>query len=179
MPGRCRPPIVLLLAVAALPALLLPSCTAPGTAPGTVEGEVTRVADGDTLTIVTRDGTRLKVRLYGIDAPEIPHDGQPGQPYGEEAKDALEKKISRKTVRLDIVERDQYERTVAIVFLGNRVINEEMVQEGFAWAYRKYLQGPYASGFIGAENEAREKKRGLWKQRNPAPPWEFKREAWR
>ena len=174
-----RSPIVLLPAFASLPVFLFPSCTAPGTAPGAVEGEVKKVADGDTLTLVTRDGTRLKVRLYGIDAPEIRHESQPGQPYGEEAKDALEKKISRRIVRLDIVERDPYERTVAIVFLGTRVINEEMVKEGFAWAYRKYLHGPYASGFIGAENEAREKKRGLWNQPNPTPPWEFKREAWR
>ncbi len=174
MLGRMRFTIVLLAALAALPVLPLPSCTSPDT----VEGEVTKVADGDTITLVMRDGARLKVRLYGIDAPEIGHDGLPGQPYGEEAKDALEKKIRRRTVRLEIVERDQYERIVAVVFLGTRNINEEMVREGFAWAYRKYLQRPYASGFLEAEKEARTKKMGLWNQSNPAPPWEFKRDAW-
>ena len=50
-----------------------------------------------------------------------------------------------------------------------------MVQEGHAWAYREYLKGPYASEYIGVENEARAKKLGLWHQMNPQPPWEFRK----
>jgi len=49
-----------------------------------------------------------------------------------------------------------------------------MVREGWAWANREYLRGPYVSEFINAEREARERKLGLWQQSNPQPPWEFR-----
>jgi hypothetical protein len=55
----------------------------------TVEGFVQKVSDGDTVTLITRDGTKLRVRLYGIDAPEMRHEKKPGQPFGETAKRAL------------------------------------------------------------------------------------------
>jgi endonuclease YncB( thermonuclease family) len=42
---------------------------------------------------------------------------------------------------------------VGIVKIGNRNINEEMVKDGWAWAYRQHLRGPYVSEFIGAERE--------------------------
>ena len=94
----------------------------------TVEGIVQKVADGDTVTLVTRDDAKLRVRLYGIDAPEVRHDGTPGQPFGEEAKRALAAKVLRKDVTLTIQDRDQYKRVVGIVMIGNRNINEEMMR---------------------------------------------------
>ena len=53
-------------------------------------------------------------------------------------------------------------------------INREMVAEGFAWAYRQYLQGPYASEYISQEERARSRRAGLWHDANPQPPWEFR-----
>jgi micrococcal nuclease len=50
-----------------------------------------------------------------------------------------------------------------------------MVREGWAWAYREYLRGPYVSEFINAEREAREKRLGLWRDANPTPPWEYRK----
>ena len=64
---------------------------------------------------------------------------------------------------------------VGIVYLNSRNINLEMVQEGLAWAYREYLQRPYASEYLDAEKEARAKRLGLWQQFNPQPPWEFRK----
>ena len=78
----------------------------------TVEGFVRKVADGDTVTLVTRDGAKLRVRLYGIDAPEVWHGEKLGQPYGEEAKRALAGKVLRKNVILTIQDTDQYKRMV-------------------------------------------------------------------
>ncbi len=148
----------------------------------TEEGVVRHVADGDTVTAVTNEGAKLKVRLYGIDAPEIQHINRrtgivskPGQPYGEEAYRTLESKVLGKSVKLQIMDIDRYRRMVAILYLGDRDINREMVQEGFAWAYREYLHGPYASEYIDAETEARSKHLGLWRQANPLPPWEFRK----
>jgi micrococcal nuclease len=145
------------------------------------EGVVNKVVDGDTVNIVTNERTKLKVRLYGIDAPEIQHVNKrtgivskPGQPYGNEAYRALEMIIYGKKVKVTIMDTDRYGRMVAVLCLGDRDINREMVQAGYAWAYREYLKGPYASEYIDAENDARSKHLGLWQQPNPQPPWEFR-----
>lgn len=171
MAGRCRSPVVFLSAFFFLLVFSVPSCATPRME----EGKVTRVADGDTLTLVTREGTKLKVRLYGIDAPEIRHEGVPGQPFGKEAKAALTELVLGRKVTLEIVDIDTHRRMVGIVRVSGADINREMVRSGLAWAYRRYLSAPYASEYIAAEKEAREKRLGLWKQANPDPPWNFKR----
>lgn len=95
----------------------------------TIEGTVTKVSDGDTIHVTDGYGTKVKVRFYGIDAPETEKSNKktgrvskPGQPFGEEAFNALRGKIFRKRVRLEITEIDKYKRSVAIVWLGNRNI---------------------------------------------------------
>ena len=133
----------------------------------TVTGTVTKVSDGDTIHVTTPERTKLKVRLYGIDAPETSKINQrtgrinkPGQPYGEESWKALEIKIMRKQVRLDILDIDKYRRMVGMIWLGNRNINLEMVNEGYAEAYIEYLKEPYSLQFITAEQEAKSASRG-------------------
>ncbi len=56
----------------------------------TLVATVERVSDGDTITAITSNGTKLRLRLLGVDAPEIPHGKKPGQPYAEEARDYLD-----------------------------------------------------------------------------------------
>jgi micrococcal nuclease len=141
----------------------------------TVEGKVTRVSDGDSIIVETAEETKLRTRLYGIDAPEVRQGKKIGQPFGEDAKRALSGMILGKKVRLEIIDVDRYRRMVGIVYLDGKNVNEEMVRLGLAWAYRRYLDAPYASEFIGAEEEAREKGLGLWQEPNPVPPWEFRR----
>lgn len=148
----------------------------------TIEGTVTKVSDGDTLQVTDALGTKVKVRFYGMDAPETEKSNKktgkvskPGQPYGEEAFQALRQKIDHQRVRLDVMDIDQYKRTVAIVWFGNRNINREMVTDGWAWAYRQYLDRAHASEYITAEEQARKAGKGLWKQNNPQPPWEFRK----
>lgn len=147
-----------------------------------VEGVVRRVVDGDTIQVVDRQGTLLKVRLYGIDAPETAKYARKtgkmikaGQPFGEEAYQALQRRLDNQSVQLSIQAVDRYHRVVALVWLGKRNINQEMVQEGWGWAYRQYLGRPYASSFIALEEQARQQHVGLWQQSNPQPPWEFRR----
>ena len=154
--------------------LAVPTCFARGPI-RIIEGNVTRVSDGDTIQVVDNQGTKVKARLYGIDAPEIHHPNKQGQPMGEEALIALRSKVNRQRVRLEIMDLDQYKRAVAIVWLGNRNINREMVAGGWAWAYRQYLDRPHASEYIGAEENARREGKGLWQQRNPQPPWDFRK----
>ena len=147
-----------------------------------VDGVVVKVSDGDTVNLKDDVGTTLKIRLYGIDAPETEKSNKktgrvskPGQSYGEEAYKALESKISAKRVKVDIMAIDQYKRMVGVIWLNGKNINQEMVAAGWAWAYRQYLDRPHASEYIQAEEHAREKRLGLWQQGNPQPPWEFRK----
>lgn len=142
-----------------------------------IEGMVKAVYDGDTLLLTTREESRLKVRLYGIDAPETKKPDIPGQPFGDIAKRTLMYKIMGRRVLAEIIDIDQYKRTVAVIRYSGRDINREMVSEGMAWAYRQYLQGPYASEYIGEENRARSRHAGLWRYSNPQPPWDFRKAA--
>lgn len=64
------------------------------------------ISDGDTLTAITDNGTKLRIRLLGIDAPEIPHSQNPGQPFGEEARDCLDHLIGGKAGRVHAYEAD-------------------------------------------------------------------------
>ena len=146
-----------------------------------IDGVASKVSDGDTIHVMS-GGTKVKVRLYGIDAPETEKSNKktgkvskPGQPYGDEAWHALESKVLRKQVRLEVMDVDRYGRTVSVVRLGERNVNREMVADGWAWAYRQYLDRPHASEYIDAEEQARKARKGLWQQSNPQPPWEFRK----
>lgn len=149
-----------------------------------IHGKIIKVSDGDTVHFVqSGENFKMRVRLYGIDAPETEKKNRrtgivskPGQPYGEEAYRALKAKIDGKDVTIEIWDKDRYKRMVSVIRLGDRNINREMVAEGWAWAYRQYLDRPHASEYIGAEDDARKSKRGLWKQSNPMPPWEFRKQ---
>lgn len=101
----------------------------------TGEGTVTKVSDGDTVQVITAEGTKLKIWLYGLDAPETEKINRrsgivskPGQPYGEEAMQALVSKVYGKKVRVDILDIDRYHRMVSMIWWNNRNINLELVQ---------------------------------------------------
>ncbi len=130
-------------------------------------GRVQHVADGDTLTIKT-DGARYRIRLHEIDAPEH------RQPGSREARAALAGKVEGKYVRVEVETVDDYGRTVGKVWLGNRDINRELVREGHAWAYRRYLQD---DSLLADERAARQAGRGLWAAPDPVPPWQWRQTA--
>jgi len=138
----------------------------------TVVGMVRNVYDGDTVLMTTKEQSKLKVRLYGIDAPET---GRPEQPYARVARRTLMYKIMGREVTAEIIDSDKYNRAVAIIRYQGRGINREMVSEGMAWAYRQYLQGPYVSQYINSEEWARSRHKGLWRTPNPQPPWEWRK----
>ena len=139
-----------------------------------IEGLVRAVYDGGAVLLATREDNRLRVRLYGIDAPVTATPDGPGQAFGEIARRTLMYKIMGRQITAEIMDIDRYRRTVAVIRYEGRDINREMVAEGMAWAYRQYLQEPYASEYIGAEDVARARHKGLWRDDNPLPPWEFR-----
>ncbi|MBI4682160.1 MAG: thermonuclease family protein [Nitrospirae bacterium] len=138
-------------------------------------GTVTKVIDGDTVIIRPVSGKLIKCRLYGIDAPEMPYDGHPGQAYGRAADRELNNLVLHTTVEITLTGESSYDREICIIKKTGVDINREMVRHGYAWAYRKHLKEPYTSEYIDAENEARKMHRGLWQLANPRPPWEFRK----
>jgi micrococcal nuclease len=148
----------------------------------TVTGTVAKVLDGDTIQVITPEQTLLRIRLYGIEAPETPKTDQqtgrgnlPGQPYGEESKKALEDKIMGQQIRLDITDIDQYKRTVGIIWIGSRNVNLEMLREGYAEVYFIYLKEPYKRQFLQAQREAKSSRIGIWSLRVYERPSDFRK----
>ena len=133
-------------------------------------GEVVGVADGDTITVLTTDFERIKVRLYGIDCPEK------GQPYGVEAKDYLNSMVYGKTVDVRVLDVDRYSRYVGLVSLEGADVNDLMVAGGYAWLYTQYCNDQTACAkFKASEDDARRRKKGLWGDSGAIPPWEWRR----
>ena len=123
---------------------------------------VRQVIDGDTITI-SGIGT---VRLIGVDAPEKTGGYRESEPYGDAATRYLKELIEGRLVTLeyDGDRKDQYNRTLAYVFLEDGTcVNEEIIRAGWAETYRRfeYRRKP---DFQKAEREARAARRGIWKR---------------
>lgn len=148
-----------------LAALLIFCAAASQAAPlRTVTATITKITDGDTVQAITPEGTKLKVRLYGIDAPETAKGKIPGEPFGNDARDYLATLVNQKSVRVEIRDVDRYRRMVAILWLGEWNVNQEMLNAGLAEAYREYLKTPYRNPFLQAEQEAKAQRKGIWSQ---------------
>lgn len=124
---------------------------------------VRRVVDGDTL--ILAGGQR--VRMLGIDTPELERDGQSAEPWSESARDFLRESVEGRDVSLGFDQEafDKYGRQLAYVYLQGTLINEEVIRAGFSPAKTGY---PYSaamkSRFRRAEREAKEHRRGLWSE---------------
>jgi micrococcal nuclease len=127
---------------------------------------VVGVHDGDTLTGLDDAKTQHKVRLDAIDAPEL------GQPFGQASKKALSEKVFGKDVAVIAKTTDRYGRTVGHVLIDGRDVNLEMLEEGMAWHYKKYDKNKRLGE---AEESARAARKGLWQDRDPVPPWDWRK----
>ncbi len=158
-------------------------------------GMAESIIDGDTLKIRSDDDHGLYViRLKGIDAPEL------DQPYGYKAKFYLTKLVSSEltqgSVPLMVIceKKERHDFYIGIVLLldkkkliddGTELIDDEnkllettvnyqMLKEGLAWCYN--YDKPCSGVFNSTEQDAREKKIGLWADTSPIPPWKWKKE---
>ena len=129
---------------------------------------VITVTDGDTIVVDSR-GTKRKIRLFGIDAPEY------GQPFGKEAHDFTSTLSLSKSVRIEGIETDSHGRLVARVYLNDgRYLNGEIVAAGYAWWFRKYA--PRDDYLKNLEAQARAARKGLWNEQVPVEPWNFRQD---
>jgi len=144
--------------------------------PKELTGKVVSIADGDTITILTAEKKQIKIRFNGIDAPER------GQPFGTKSKEFLSDLVGGKQVRIVTHGNDRYERTIGDVFVRleksaasdpEANVNAMMVANGFAWHYVQYA--PDNKELAEAEKQAREMKLGLWFERAPIAPWDWRK----
>ena len=129
-------------------------------------GNVVGISDGDTITVLHPDKTQMKVRLAEIDCPEKK------QPFGTKSKEALSEKIFGKYVKVEWTKKDRYGRVIGKVYLNGRYINKEMIEEGWAWHYTDYSHSPEMAE---AQEYAKSHKLGLWADKHPVPPWDFRK----
>lgn len=128
-------------------------------------GKVISIADGDTLTVLNENKHQVKIRLAEIDAPES------GQPFGTKSKQSLSELCFGKQAEVIPRATDRYKPTVARIKRAGVDANEEQVNRGMAWVYRKYAKDNY---LYVLQHEAKAAKRGLWSEGTPISP-----SAWR
>lgn len=148
---------VLLIALFLFPVLLFAQ----------LSGKVVGVHDGDTFTLLTKDTIQVKVRLHGIDCPELKQD------FGQKAKQFTSSKIFGKTITVQSKGKDRYGRVLGIVKLSDgSVLNELLLSNGLAWHYKKYDSN---AAWAQLEVKARQAKAGLWAMPNPVAPWDWRK----
>lgn len=134
-----------------------------------MSGFVIKVSDGDTYSMVLQDGTKERVRLQGIDAPE----GTGNQPYWQQSRNYLAKLIDKKQVKVRFKNRDKYGRILGTVSVDSIAdVNLQMIKSGLAWHYSYYDK---TLEYAEAEKNARNLKLGLWSDPNPVQPYEWRR----
>ena len=136
--------------------------------PQLLEGICVGVSDGDSLHLELPDGERVRVRLYGIDAPEK------DQECALAARKKLGKLIYDKEIRVEVLDVDKYGRYVGKVYAGARYVNRYMLKEGLAWHYRHYAADDEL--LAAAEARARAAGRGIWASASPCRPRNFRSE---
>ena len=138
-----------------------------------VNAKVVRISDGDTFEVIF-DGKKEKkrIRMLAIDAPELKMKG------GAESKKSLTDLI-KKCVFVQQAYEDQYKRVVGKVLCDGQDLNLEQIKNGHAWLYERHRKDAFAGDgtkYAEAQKYAKEHNLGLWKEKNPKAPWEWRKE---
>ncbi|NOX34731.1 MAG: DUF4124 domain-containing protein [Deltaproteobacteria bacterium] len=127
---------------------------------------VLKVFDGDTIKVEGLD-LIFKIRLVGIDSPEIGYNGQKSQPFSHRAKQYLSSLLENKKVAIKSYGTGAYNRQLAEVFAGSKNINMEMVKAGLAEAYTGRQPENFDShGYFKEELRAKRAGIGMWIQKS-------------
>ena len=127
------------------------------------DGTVVKIVDGDTIHV--RIGDRVeKVRYIGVNTPEVHHPRKGEEPGGREAAEVNRGLVAARHVRLetDVRTRDRYGRLLAYVWVGETMINAELVRLGYAQVMTVPPNVRHQALFVKLQREAREAARGLW-----------------
>jgi endonuclease YncB( thermonuclease family) len=137
-----------------------------------LSGLVVGISDGDTVTLLDSNHQQHRIRLSGIDAPES------HQPFGQKSKASLSAMIFNRNVVAECGKTDRYRRYICKILVNNVDANLEQLKGGMAWWYRQYAkeQSPKdREDYEVAESTAKAQRLGIWSDKNPVPPWEWRR----
>lgn len=131
--------------------------------PSKIEARVIGIVDGDTIHVSIGDDEYF-LRYIGIDCPESKHPRKPVEWMAPEAAEANHKLVEGKTVLLeqDVSNTDRYNRLLRYVWIGDMMVNEELVRQGFAYSKAYEPDTKYQNLLNKAEQEAKVAKRGVW-----------------
>ncbi len=138
----------------------------------TIKGYVVGVHDGDSITLLDANKRQHKIRLAGIDAPEL------GQPFGRASKQHLAELLANRDAVAECSKIDRYRRDVCRVVVGGVDAGLEQLRAGMAWFFRRYdkeLPSDRRTLYAEAEAQAQSELRGLWAVAEPVPPWSWRR----
>jgi micrococcal nuclease len=135
------------------------------------DAKVSRVIDGDTLEIRYGDNKKETIRLLLVDTPETVHPNMPVQSFGPEASQYAKDMLTDKKVQieLDVSDRDKYGRLLAYVWIGDRMFNELLLEQGLARV--AYIYPPnvkYVDQFRDVQKKAQQAGLGIWSIENYA-----------
>ena len=152
--------------------LLVAGSAAPAAAAEVIKADRASVIDGDTI-----DVGAVRVRIFGIDAPELGQrcaNGRGGAwPCGELSVSRLAELVDAGPLSCRRVEVDQYGRIVAVCHVRGVDVGAKLVEEGLAWAFRRY-----SDDYDRQEDAARRARRGVWRAATE-PPWVFRDQRWK
>jgi endonuclease YncB( thermonuclease family) len=136
-----------------------------------LEGRIVGVHDGDTITLLDAENRQHKIRLDGIDAPEL------GQPFGRASKQHLAELLANREAVAECSKTDRYRREVCRVLIGGADAGLEQIRAGMAWCFRRYakeLPPDRRQQYTDMEAQAQAERRGLWTDGEPVPPWDWR-----
>lgn len=139
----------------------------PGLASGQWHGTVVKVASADNYQVEKPSGKTVDVRLYGIACPKS------DQPYGNEATIKTANKLLNRKVKVKEVETGLYDRIIGKVFHKSIMINQWLIQKGYAWVFDKYCKKPICKHWKRIQERKKAAEIGLWSNDNPTPPWNY------
>jgi len=144
--------------------LLLALLLAPAAPGEAIEGTVVRVVDGDTIHVKLWERVE-KVRYIGVNTPETHHPTRGEEPGGREAAEMNRRLVAGQRVRLelDVRARDRHGRLLAYVWVGDLMVNAELVRLGYAQVMTVPPNVKHQELFVKLQREARDAGRGLWR----------------
>lgn len=133
----------------------------------TLTGKVIGIKDGDTVVVLDSLNLQTTLRLAEVDCPEK------SQPFGTKAKQFTSDQIYRKQIKYVVTDIDRYGRSIAMIYYDDdKYLSAELIKKGLAWHYKRYSISEELANF---ENSARLQKVGLWFEKKPIEPWEWRR----
>ena len=126
---------------------------------------VLRVVDGDTILVRGTGGRNERVRYIGVDTPESVKPNSPVECFGHEASDFNKSLVQGKRVRLvpDHEAEDKYGRSLAFVYVGDTLVQSELLRNGYARTLEIAPNTSKAAYFAGLERVAIRTRKGLWR----------------